>query len=65
MHKQNCLRSLLMEEKILASNLKCPQKKCLKMLVSLVDGILFTVFWNILMVEIKEKTKSMNKIKDA
>lgn len=29
------------------------------------DGIFFTVFWNIFMVEIKEKTKSVNKIKDA
>lgn len=29
------------------------------------DGILFTVFWNIFKVEIKEKTKSVNKTKDA
>lgn len=29
------------------------------------DGILFTVFWNIFIVEIKEKTKSVNNIKDA
>jgi len=29
------------------------------------DGILFAVFWNMFMLEVKKKTKSMNKIKDA
>lgn len=41
-----------------------PQKMS-KIASSPVDGILFTVFWNIFMMEIKEKTKSVNKIKDA
>lgn len=29
------------------------------------DGIFFAVFWSMFMLEVKKKTKSMNKIKDA
>lgn len=64
MCKQNCLQRLMMEEKVLASKLKYPQKMS-KNASSPLDGILFTAFCNIFMVEIKEKTKSVNKIKDA
>lgn len=45
-------------------NWNIPQKVS-KNASSPVNGILFTVFWNIFMVKIKEKTKSVKKINDA
>lgn len=66
MWKQKCLQRLLRkQEKVLASAMKCPQQKMSTNASPLEDGILFTVFWNMFMVEIKKNTTSMNKIKDA